>query len=73
MASRTQAIRNWQRRMGYTQGRSAEALGICKSAFKYYAAGKRREKKEDEFMKVEIPKTVLLACAAVEAGLSPIR
>ena len=54
----TQSLRSWQTRMGYTQQQAAEALGVSLATYKrYLIAGAGR--------------TVALACAAVEAGLSP--
>ena len=51
----------WRERMGLSQARAAEALGMCLRAYRYQESGARR-----------IPRWVALACAAIEAGLEPV-
>lgn len=46
------------------------ALGISKNSAQNYCAGKRWQPEGQE--DVEIPKPILLACAAIENGILPI-
>lgn len=72
VSKKTRAFRDWQKRMGYTQKEVARSLDMSVSGVRYYCAGGRRDKKGDVSKKVEIPIAILLACAALEAKLSPI-
>ena len=57
--------------MGFTQERAAEALGISRATLSLYERGERYDagmSKRDR--KVVIPRTVELAMAAVEAGIT---
>lgn len=69
LSKTTSEFRNWQIRMGYTQRKAASLLGISISTFRYYHTGKRRDTKGSVAYKVKIPRSILLACAAIEAGL----
>ena len=50
----------WRRRMKFSQRKAAEVLGCAKRSITTYESGK-----------VEIPRYISLACAAVAAGLPP--
>jgi len=63
------SFRAWRKRLGYSQQRAAEALGISKSSVELYERGSRR----DDGRPVEIPMTVALACSAVSHGLPPMQ
>lgn len=58
-------------KLSYRQ--AAEALGICVSAVGFYSRGTRKNTKDSDEIAVEVPKTVLLACKAVESNLEPIK
>lgn len=58
-------------KLSYRQ--AAEALGICSSAVGFYSRGTRKNTKASEETFVEVPKTVLLACSAVEHKLPPVQ
>lgn len=68
----SKAFSVWRRRMDFTYREAAHALGICPATIRNYCAGRRKERKEDDDREVEIPKYILLACAAVEKELPPI-
>lgn len=51
----------WRKRVGKTQQQAADAIGITKRSVQLYEA-------DDQ----PVPRTVALACAAIEAGLEPI-
>ena len=55
-----QQLRDWQGAMGYTQHSAAQALGVSLATYKRWLAG-------------QVPKLVELACAALAAGLAPIK
>lgn len=57
----------WRERMGYSMQAAATALGISKPSVVNYERGSRRE----DDRTVAIPRTVALACAALEQGLEP--
>lgn len=59
--------------MGYTQRKIASVLDMSVGGVRYYSAGVRRVKRGGAAQKVEVPVAVLLACAAIEAGLPPIK
>jgi predicted transcriptional regulator len=67
----SEAFSKWRERMKFSYSQAAEALGLCVSAVGFYSRGSR--KKKDEQGDVEVPKTVLLACKAVENKLTPIK
>lgn len=54
-----QQLKDWRMRLGWTQLQAAEALGISVSMLGLYETGKRYE----DDRPVEIPRTVVLACA----------
>jgi len=58
-------------RLSYRQ--AAEALGICTSAVGFYSRGTRKNTKASNETIVDVPKTVLLACRAVELNEPPIK
>lgn len=58
-------------KLSYRQ--AAEALGICTSAVGFYSRGTRKNTKESNKTAVDVPKTVLLACRAVELGEKPVK
>lgn len=50
-------MQEWRARLGITQARAAEMIGVSARAVKYWEAGQR-----------SIPATVERLCAALEAG-----
>ena len=56
-------FRQWRKRLGLKQKEAADQLGLKKRVIQYYEKGTRDGKK------VEIPKTVRLACYALAAGI----
>jgi transcriptional regulator with XRE-family HTH domain len=56
-------FRDWRRRLGLKQKEAADQLGLKKRVIQYYEKGTRDGKK------VEVPKTVRLACYALTAGV----
>ena len=63
MTMTPEAFRNWRKRMGLKQKDAADLLGLKKRVIQYYEKGSRDGKK------VEIPKTVRLACHALSNGI----
>jgi transcriptional regulator with XRE-family HTH domain len=61
-------FRQWRDTLGLTQSEAAKALGIGLSTLQLYERGRRF----DDNRPVEIPRTVAMACAALEAGLEPL-
>jgi transcriptional regulator with XRE-family HTH domain len=59
------SFKAWRRRLGLTQAGAAEALGLSARQIAYYEAGQREDGRA-----VVVPRTVALACAALEAGLT---
>ena len=57
-----EALREWQRRMGFTFDQAHRALGIGRTTF---AKMLRKE--------TRIDLCTALACAAIEAGIAPLR
>lgn len=53
----------WRKAMGLKQKEAAEKLGLKKRMIQYYETGRRGGRK------VDIPKTVRLACYALSAGV----
>ena len=60
-------LRDWQARMGYTYDTAAQALGVSRSTYAEWVAGKSRTTGRP----VTPSRTVALACAALAAGLEP--
>ena len=69
----SKAFNSWRKRMGYTYRDTANVLGVCMACVGYYTVGVRKEKNNEESKPVEVPKTVLLACSAIENDLKPIQ
>jgi len=57
-------FRNWRKSLGLKQKDAADALGLKKRMIQYYEKGKREGKR------VEIPKSVRLACYALSQGIT---
>ncbi|MEM1287724.1 MAG: helix-turn-helix transcriptional regulator [Pseudomonadota bacterium] len=57
------AFRDWRKRLGLKQKDAAELLGLKKRMIQYYETGKRSGKD------VAIPKSIRLACYALENGI----
>ena len=60
-------LRAWQAHMGYTYNTSAQALGVSRSTYAEWVAGKSRTTGKP----IKISRLVALACAALAAGLEP--
>ena len=60
-------LRAWQARMGLTYETAAKALGVSRSTYAEWVAGKSRTTGKP----VAPSRTVALACAALSAGLEP--
>ncbi|MEO0382148.1 MAG: helix-turn-helix transcriptional regulator [Pseudomonadota bacterium] len=58
-----EAFRDWRKRLGLKQKDAADLLGLKKRMIQYYETGSRSGKH------VSIPKSVRLACYALEAGV----
>lgn len=58
----TVAFTAWRKRLGMTATAAAEALGCARNSISAWEIGRAK-----------IPLYVALACAAIEAGLKPIR
>jgi transcriptional regulator with XRE-family HTH domain len=54
----------WRKALGLKQKEAAEQLGLKKRVIQYYERGHRDGKK------IEVPKTVELACYALAAGVT---
>lgn len=63
------ALRAWQKRMGFTYDTAAEALGISRSSYSAMIAWDV----ENPRNKSSIDLRTALACAAIEAGIKPIK
>ncbi len=57
------AFKAWRKAMGLKQKEAADKLGLKKRVIQYYEHGHRDGKK------VEVPKTVELACYALSVGV----
>ena len=57
-------FRAWRKGLGLKQKEAAEALGLKKRMIQYYETGARGSKK------VDIPKSVRLACYALSRGVA---
>ena len=57
------AFREWRKRLGLKQKDAADLLGLKKRMIQYYETGSRSGKH------VSIPKSIRLACYALEAGV----
>jgi len=61
-------FKTWRKKMGFTQKQAAEALGLFRNTIINYERGTRPEND----LPVKIPRSIALACAAIEAGLKPV-
>lgn len=59
-------LRAWQSHMGYTYDTAAAALGVSRSSYADWIAGRSRTTGKP----IKISRLVALACAALAAGLS---
>ena len=57
------AFRRWRKSLGLSQKEAAASLGLKRRVVQYYEKGER------EGEKIEIPKSVRLACYALSAGV----
>ena len=55
-------FKQWRKAHGLSQTKAARKLGLKIRTIQYYEKGKRKDKK------IEIPKTVALACFAISCG-----
>ena len=60
-------LRAWQAHMGYTYNTAAAALGVSRSSYADWIAGRSRTTGKP----IQVSRLVALACAALAAGLSP--
>ena len=60
-------LRTWQAHMGLTYETAAKALGVSRSTYAEWVAGKSRTTGKP----IKISRLVALACAALAAGLEP--
>jgi len=58
----------WRQKMNLTQIQAAQVLGLYRNTIVNYERGTRLENGNE----IKIPRTVALACAAIEAGLKPV-
>ena len=58
----------WRARMGLPQRAAAAALGLALTSYQDQERGRNRRTGQP----IRTPRTLLLACAAIEAGLEPI-
>lgn len=58
----------WRQRMGMSQRAAAAALGLALTTYQDQERGTNRRTGQP----IRTPRTLLLACAALEAGLAPI-
>ncbi|MEM7255682.1 MAG: helix-turn-helix transcriptional regulator [Pseudomonadota bacterium] len=58
----SRGFKRWRKKLGLSQKEAADALGLKRRIVQYYEQGER------DGEKVEIPKTVRLACYAIAQG-----
>jgi len=58
----------WRKKNGLTQQQAADALGLIRITVTNYERGSRLGSGSE----IKIPRSIALACAAIEAGLKPI-
>jgi len=58
----------WRKKMNFTLQQAADALGLYARTISNYERGARYE----DGREVKIPRSIALACAAVEADLKPV-
>jgi transcriptional regulator with XRE-family HTH domain len=61
---RPRDFKRWRKSLGLSQKMAADALGLKRRVVQYYEKGEREGKE------VEIPKSVRLACYALNEGIS---
>jgi transcriptional regulator with XRE-family HTH domain len=61
---RPKDFKRWRKSLGLSQKAAADALGLKRRVVQYYEKGEREGKS------VEIPKSVRLACYALNEGIS---
>lgn len=61
-------LRRWRQRMGLSQRAAAQALGMALTSYQDQERGTNRRTGQP----IRTPRTLLLACAAIEAGIQPI-
>lgn len=62
-------LKAWQAQMGYTYDTAAQALGVSRSAYADWIAGRSRTTGKP----IDLPPMLPLACAALAAGLEPYK
>lgn len=67
-AARSTALGRWRARMGLSQRAAAEALGLALTSYQDQERGTSRATGEP----IRTPKSLLLACAALERGVEPV-
>ena len=60
-------LRTWQAHMGYTYDTAAQALGVSRSSYADWVAGRSRTTGKP----IQISRLAALACAALAAGIQP--
>lgn len=74
MASKSsKAFLSWRKRMKLSYSQASKAVGLSISSVGFYSRGTRKNQKEGDEKDVDVPMTVLLACAAVEKQIPPIK
>jgi len=61
-------FKTWRQKMNFTQQQAADALGLYRLTVANYERGTRLGKGTE----IIIPRSIALACAAIEAGLKPV-
>ena len=59
-------FKKWRKALGLSQAQAANKLGLKIRTVQYYEKGERKNKK------VDIPKTVALACHAISCGIEEV-
>jgi transcriptional regulator with XRE-family HTH domain len=69
-----ESLKAWRKRHKWTQARAARELGISENGYMAYEKGSSRRRVAGELanVNIRIPKTVALACAALNYGLPPM-
>ena len=62
----SEEFKQWRKELGLNQTKAAKKLGLKLRTVQYYEKGMRKGKK------VEIPKSVSLACFAVSCGIGEV-
>lgn len=61
-------IARWRKRVGLSQRAAAAALGLALTSYQDQERGTNRKTGQP----IRVPLSLLLACAAIEAGIQPI-